>query len=153
MLATSINLILERSSGYASGPLVEDKAFIGASFHRNKRDGTVLNLFNNTKLRNENNYGGDLKLRLLPSDTLEVNFRAHYNKDDTLFIFPEYIDGAGRTSPTVFAPGIRTTKLDVPPIDITETYGVSMMVDYQLANEHVLSSITATKVVFYGQCQ
>ncbi|MCF6216359.1 MAG: hypothetical protein L3J58_09310 [Emcibacter sp.] len=132
---------------------MEDKAFIGASFHRNKRDGTVLNLFNNTKLRNENNYGGDLKLRLLPSDTLEVNFRAHYNKDDTLFIFPEYIDGAGRTSPTVFAPGIRTTKLDVPPIDITETYGVSMMVDYQLANEHVLSSITATKVVFYGQCQ
>ena len=130
-------------SGYVSGPLVEDKAFIGASFHRNKRDGTVLNLFDNTKLGEENNYGGDIKLRFLPSDATEINFRAHYNKDDTLFVFPEYIDGAGRTSPTVFAPGIRTTNLDVAPVDITETYGLAMMVDYQLANEHILSSITA----------
>src|SRR5690606_32804407 len=101
----------------------DQKLYLGGSVYSNNRDGYVKNFFGGDDLGEEDNHGGDLKLRYLASDDLEINFRADYLKDDNRFLYPEPFDGTSTMGDgIVYSPGIRTVNIDGIPRDQREVY-------------------------------
>lgn len=130
-------------SGNLSAPLIDNKLYIGGSLYSNNRDGYVKNFFGGDDLGNEDNYGGDLKLRFLASDDLEINFRADYLKDDSKFLYPEPFDGTSTMGDgIVYSPGMRTVNIDGIPSEQRENYGVALTVDYDM-DAFTFTSISA----------
>ncbi|WP_161830228.1 TonB-dependent receptor domain-containing protein [Steroidobacter agaridevorans] len=135
-------------SGNLSGPLIDQKLYMGGSVYSNNRDGYVENFYGGDDLGDENNYGGNLKLRYLASDSVEVNFRADYLKDDNLFLYPEPFDGTSTMGDgIVYSPGIRTVNIDGIPNEQREVYGMALTVDYDM------EALTFTSISAYNSSE
>ena len=135
------NYNLVRLNGFASFPVVEDKVFMSLSAYKNDRNGYMLNLYSGERPWDEDSFGGNMKLRILASQDLELNFKFHYFEEDHLSSFPEADEKSALAAE--FAPGVHIDNTDVLPVEERQDYGLSLTADYTFGNDYTFTSITA----------
>jgi iron complex outermembrane receptor protein len=111
------------------------------------QDGYIQNLFNGKNVMTSDHMLGRLRLRFQPNDDLDINFSYDFRKQDNdlLFLEPDasYENTAGE--PAAAPPFI--VDQDALLIDENDGSGGGLTIDYTLANEHVLTSITGFRTV------
>jgi len=120
----------------ASGPIVQDKLFVGLSAKHYEKDGfiknTLLGGFTNDK---EHDYGR-LNLRYTPSDDLEISLissKLKYNNGNS-----DYVDS--------YTPNDKSVSTNVQGYDKSSTTSHALKVSYNI-NDYLLESITTYRNV------
>jgi len=129
-----------RANGTISGQLGSDKLFGSISAFHVKSDGYMENAFDGSTVNNENAQGLNAMIRALPSDNLELIFRADLMRDRRDFLFGE------QTVASVVAgvtPGRFTTNLDGDLDEDRDIGGVSLTANLGVFGDFELTSITA----------
>jgi iron complex outermembrane receptor protein len=124
-----------------------DKAAARFSVVTQDQNGYIHNLFNGKNVMSSDHTLGRLRLRFHPNDDLDINFSFDFRRqnNDLLFLEPDasFENAVGEPSA---APRFVVDQ-DAPLIDENEGWGSGLAVDYALANEHVLTSITGFRTV------
>jgi iron complex outermembrane receptor protein len=111
------------------------------------QDGYINNLFNGKNVMTSDHLLGRLRLRFQPSDDLDINFSYDFRKQDNdlLFLEPDasFENSVGNPSA---APQFIVDQ-DAQLIDENDGSGGGLTIDYTLANDHVLTSITGFRTV------
>jgi len=112
-----------------------------------KQDGYISNLLTGDNLMTSNHTLGRLRLRLQPSDELEINFSYDFRKqnNDLLFLEPDasYENAAGNPA----AAGNFIVDQDAQLIDDNSGSGSGLTIDYTFKNDYILTSITGFRTV------
>lgn len=144
----SFNLADTRLS--ASYPVIPGKLALKVSGVRTTEEGYITNLYDgnsgfggfrptNQDFNNEDNLNGRFELRYAPSDQLTIDLAADVLTEDRRVIFVE----VGLARGERLAPGKFTVNYDGIPEGDRDIWGVTGTVNYDFANGHHLTSITA----------
>lgn len=121
-------------TGMVNGALVENRLFAKLVVNDKQRDGYKRNILNGEELDGIDEKAARLQLRGL-FDQGEVNFYVDSSKDESKSLPSEAINDP-------FAPKIFQVALDGEAIQLVETQGAGINIDYTLPNEFELTSIT-----------
>jgi iron complex outermembrane receptor protein len=118
--------------GTANVPIIKDKLFTRLTFAGTRRDGTVRNVFDDSRINDLGNAGGRLQIFYLPTDRLDITLRGDYSVYKTSRF--AYGDFDTVTNQRV--------NLLLPFAEDRRVYGVSGRAEYRF-NRATFSSITA----------
>jgi iron complex outermembrane recepter protein len=141
----------KRLSGYVSGPLIEDMLAGKVSLSLGESNGYGSNVWDGSDLGSYEYEQVRLQLRATPLEQLEVLFSAdYYDKEYIPYLSDVVFSAAGLG----VVPGDYTSNEVVAAnnknISYTDNKGVSLQIDYSLADEYQLTSITAYRESGYG---
>lgn len=120
--------------GTANIPLIKDKLFTRLTFAGTRRDGTVLNIFDNSRINDLGNAGGRLQVFYLPTDRLDITVRGDYSIYKTSrFAYGDFVTVTNQR-----------VNLLLPFAEDRRVYGVSGRADYRF-DKATFSSITAVR--------
>ncbi|HEV7310905.1 TonB-dependent receptor [Sphingopyxis sp.] len=151
-----------KAEGAVELTLAEDKAGIRAAFTRSKGDGYTFNPTQNLDFGTTDSIAGRISLRFKPVDTIDINLKAYYAKNDPRQDLPYgigYLQGrtdAGGYSRFDPRPelGGRLLKRNEVQSDtggeyFTRSKGLSLNIEAELGNDLTLTSITGYDVGRY----
>jgi iron complex outermembrane receptor protein len=149
---TVANYNLYRGEGYISGPIVKDKLFGSISAMRSKHDGYIKNIVASGNDRgSEDTWGVRAQLRATPTEKLEIIVRADYLKDKgnsigNTVLLQSFTPVAGgpvdAVTQSIFGDWHKVA-LDTPSRSDRHVEGVSGEINYQVADNTTLKSLTA----------
>ena len=111
------------------------------------QDGYIHNLFNGKNVMTSDHLLGRLRLRFQPSDVLDINFSYDFRKQDNDLLFLEPDDSYENTAGNPAATGRFIVDQDAQLIDENDGSGGGLTIEYTLANDHILTSITGFRSV------
>lgn len=121
---------------FASAPL-SSKFAVSVGGFRLKRDGYVVNDFDNSRIANDDSYGGRAKLLFKPSNAVQFILSGDYLHEDNYSYVGEIVSGYGSASATYH------TNVDTPTKAFRRVYGTSLTGEFGLGDNLSLTSITA----------
>ena len=143
--------------GYVGGGLTENVS-ARVSMWASTRDGYEKNL-SGPEVNNSDQYGFRARVKWEPTDTIDANFIAYYSHIKSNCCTPETLDASGVggiATPGFLAAAAATGKPfrnfddsdhvvddDFPGKNVTDVYGLSISVDFELPMDLTLTSITA----------
>jgi len=134
-----------RTQASISGPLAET-LFAKVTVATWDRDGYIRNVFDNARYNNEDRRGGRVQLRWLASDQLEINANADVTRDRQRFVLNQANSPAGAAAP--YYTGNRfEMNSDQRNLANRDMWGASVTADYTMANDLMLSSISAFRKI------
>jgi iron complex outermembrane receptor protein len=125
-------------------PLIEGKLFSRVSFSKLDRDGYARNVFDNSRINDEDRWGGRLQLKARPFENFEVNLSADYMTENPSRIQREVLAGP---NPLTFIPGPRTVAFDRKSVNDRTLKGVHLIMEADFGG-YQLTSITAYRMSF-----
>ncbi len=144
-----------KTEGAVEVTLAEGKAGLRAAFTRTKGDGYTYNPTLNQDFANKSSIAGRLSLRFKPVDTIDINIKGYFAKNDPRQDIPYGIGYlAGRTNAggySRFDPrpelggrvlGQNEVQADTAGEYYTKSKGASLTIEAELANHFTLTSIT-----------
>lgn len=120
--------------GNVNVPIIKDKLFTRLTFAGTRRDGTVLNVFDNSRINDLGNAGGRLQVFYLPTDRLDVTVRGDYSIYNTSRFAYGNFDTVVNQRVNLFLPFEEDRRV----------YGTSGRINYRF-DKATFSSITATR--------
>ncbi len=111
------------------------------------QDGYIHNLFNGKNVMTSDHLLGRLRLRFQPSDVLDINLSYDFRKQDNDLLFLEPDDSYENTAGNPAATGRFIVDQDAQLIDENDGSGGGLTIEYTLANDHILTSITGFRSV------
>ena len=130
---------------------INDSAFASIALTDMSQDGFIRNDFLDADINGIDRMSGRAKLRLLPSDRLELNFAADFLDEDDRGGNGEGIRadsgvglGFGQASFST-APGARRVDHDAKEIETRKFHGFSLTADYDFSDDYTFTSITAQR--------
>jgi outer membrane receptor protein involved in Fe transport len=136
--------------GDINGPISDTFAW-GLSGSANERDGYFTNLVSGSDINERSRWGVRGQLLWVPTDTLSFRFIADTEEIDEKCCGVANLV-AGPTTPAIIAVGgnivpndafAREQYYDFDPTNVLENSGASLQIDWDFANEMLLTSITA----------
>ncbi|MDZ4729949.1 MAG: TonB-dependent receptor [Xanthomonadales bacterium] len=140
------NLDTLGGTGIISIPLGDTVAARFAVMAQNQ-DGYIDNLFNGKNLMTNDYVLGRGSLRFRPSDALDINWTFDVRSQDNDLVFLEPDASFENTVGNPQAAPAYVVDQDADLIDETDGWGTGLTVDYNLANDFVLTSITGYRSV------
>jgi len=120
----------------ASGPIVEDKFYVGISAKHYEKDGFIKNTLLGKYANDKKNDYGRINLRYTPTDDIEISLISSKLKYDR--------GGADYVSP--YVPGDKSVSTDVEAWNKSSTTSHALKISYDI-NEYLLESITTYRNV------
>ena len=134
-----------RTQASVSGALA-DTLFAKVTVATWDRNGYIRNSFDNADYNNEDRRGGRVQLRWLASDNLEINANADVTRDRQRFVLNQMNSPAGAAAPYFTGDRFRMNS-DQRNLANRDMWGTSITADYTMANDMLLSSITAFRKI------
>jgi iron complex outermembrane receptor protein len=140
-----------RVAGYISGPISDDAGFL-LSARVNKRDGYIENVHDGRRFNDRDEWGMRGKLKLVPSDQLQVMITGDYYKREAACCIWTIRNTGPIVSPTeqlqlnagiTFGRDNNKQNIDGDVFSNNIISGVSVQADYDLGDGYSLTSITA----------
>ena len=124
-----------------------DKAAARFSAVIQNQDGYIRNLLNGKKLMTSDHVLFRGRIRLQPSDALDINLSFDFREqnNDLLFLEPDDSFELAVGNPAAVGPFV--VDQDALLIDLNDGWGLGLIADYTFASGHVLTSITGYRTV------
>jgi len=125
----------------ASGPIVEDKFFVGLSAKHYEKDGFIEDTVHGGYVNDREHDYGRLNLRYTPTDNLEISLVSSMLKQDDGGI--DYLNASD---------GYKSKSVDMQGYDKSDTTSHALKVSYDI-NDYLFESITTHRNVDLNQLQ
>lgn len=127
--------------GMINLPLGE-KAAVKLSAAKTNTDGYILNTVTNNMLDSKDVFAYRAQLRITPSDRFEINFAFDaLTADNKILVGEPSTDYLG-IAPITIAPQPRVVAFAMDPRENRDIYGATLNLEYKMANDFILRSIT-----------
>lgn len=126
-------------------PLVDNKVLAGLAYSHSERAGLIDNLITGADLDNQNTDAVRAKARVLLSDRAEFNLNADGTFTRRRSMLGDPLTDTFALGPDQVAPAEGEVAFNRDPAEVTDIYGVSGTLDYQLPHDFLLTSISALR--------
>ena len=134
-----------RTQASISGPLAEN-LFAKLTVATFDRDGYIHNLYDDSYVNDENRRGARLQLVFEPTDALKLKLNGDVTRDRRTVLQTQMNSSAGAAAP--YYTGNRfEANSDRPNDDKRDMWGTDLTAEYTLANDMVLTSISAYRKI------
>lgn len=126
-------------------PVPGNKLLTGFAYQHTERDGLLTNITTGNDLDNQDSDAFRAKVRALPSERAEFNLNLDASVTRRRAMLGEPLTDSFAMGLDTVAPATDEVALSHEPAEATDIYGLSGTLDYQLAHDYLLTSITALR--------